>query len=32
MLTAVLMKIPVFLECTVKWIDTVTDVVEEHFV
>jgi len=25
------MKIPVFLDCDVKWIHTVTDV-EEHFV
>ena len=31
MLTAVLMKIPVFLECNVKWIHTVTDV-EKRFV
>lgn len=32
MLTAVLMKIPVFLDCNIKWIHSVTDVVEEHFV
>ena len=32
MLTAVLMKISVFLGCNIKWFHTVTDVLEEHFV